>query len=71
MLIFGQRRLPTVLAAYEAHYDGRRPIAAASSARPGPATQSPASAPGEAPHPDKTKGAVALRGSPMKPPGTG
>ena len=26
---------------YEAHYNGRRPIAAASSARPGPTTQSP------------------------------
>ena len=34
MLICGQRRLRTVLADYAAHYNGRRPIAAASSARP-------------------------------------
>jgi putative transposase len=38
MLIFGQRHLRTVLADYAAHYNGRRPIAAASSARPGPTT---------------------------------
>ncbi len=36
MLIFGQRHLRTILAQYEAHYNGRRPIAAASSARPWP-----------------------------------
>ena len=43
MLIFGQRHLRTILAQHEAHYNGRRPIAAASSARPGPTTLSPAS----------------------------
>jgi putative transposase len=36
MLIFGERHLRTILAQYEAHYNGRRPTAAASSARPGP-----------------------------------
>ena len=44
MLIFGQRHLQLVLAAYEGHYNGRRdPIAAASSARPGPTTLPPTS----------------------------
>ena len=43
MLIFGQRHLRTLLAQYEAHYNGRRPIAAASSTRPGPITLSPTS----------------------------
>jgi putative transposase len=38
MLIFGQRHLRTILAQYEAHYNGRRPLAAASSARPGQTT---------------------------------
>ena len=38
MLIFGQRHLRLVLADYEAHYNGRRPIAAASFARHGPTT---------------------------------
>ncbi len=33
MLIFGERHLRTILAQYEGHYNGRRPIAAASSAR--------------------------------------
>jgi putative transposase len=41
MLIFGQRHLRTILAEYEAHYNGRRPIAASSSNRPGPTTLSP------------------------------
>ena len=41
MLIVGQRHLRTILAQYEAHYNGRRPIAAASSARPGPTTLPP------------------------------
>jgi len=36
MLIFGDRHLRTILAEYEAHYNGRRPIAAASSAHPRP-----------------------------------
>ena len=36
MLVFGERHLRTVLAQYEVHYNGRRPIAAASSARLGP-----------------------------------
>ena len=35
MLIFGQRHLQTILAEYEAHYNGRRPVAAATSGRPG------------------------------------
>jgi len=43
MLIFGQRHLQLVLAEYEGHYNGRRPIAAASSARPGPTTLPPTS----------------------------
>jgi transposase InsO family protein len=43
MLIFGQRHLRTILAQYEAHYNGRRPIAAASSTRPGPTTLPPTS----------------------------
>jgi hypothetical protein len=38
MLIFGQRHLRTILVQYEAHYNGRRPIAAAISARPGQTT---------------------------------
>ena len=38
MLIFGERHLRRVLAQYEAHYNGRRPIAAASSIRPYPIT---------------------------------
>jgi transposase InsO family protein len=41
MLIFGERHLRVVMTEYEAHYNGRRPIAAASSARPGPITLSP------------------------------
>jgi putative transposase len=43
MLIFGQRHLRTILAQYEAHYNGRRPIAADSSTRPGPTILSPTS----------------------------
>jgi putative transposase len=39
MLIFGARHLRTILAGYETHYNGRRPHAAASSARPGPTTR--------------------------------
>jgi transposase InsO family protein len=42
MLIFGERHLRLILAEYEAHYNARRPIAAASSARPGPIAASPA-----------------------------
>ena len=41
MLIFGQRHLRAILAEYEAHYNGRRPIAAFSSTRPGPTTPPP------------------------------
>ncbi len=41
MLIFSERHLRLVLAEYEAHYNGRRLIAAASSARPGRTTPSP------------------------------
>jgi hypothetical protein len=41
MLIFGERHLRTVLAHYVTHYNRRRPIAAATSARPGPITHSP------------------------------
>ena len=40
MLIFGQRHLQTILAEYEAHYNGRRPIPAATSDRPGQITLS-------------------------------
>ena len=40
MLIFGQRHLRLVLAEYEAHDNGRHPIAAASSTRPGQITPS-------------------------------
>jgi Integrase core domain len=43
MLIFGQRHLRTILAEHEVHYNGRRPIAAASSARRGPTTRLPTS----------------------------
>ena len=43
MLIFGERHLRTILAEYEAHYNGRRPTAAASSTRPGPTIPSPTS----------------------------
>ena len=43
MLIFGERHLHLVLAQYAAHYNGRRPIAAASFARSGPTTLSPTS----------------------------
>jgi transposase InsO family protein len=43
MLIFGQRHLRTVLAGYAAHYNGRRPIAASHSTRPGPTTLWPIS----------------------------
>jgi transposase InsO family protein len=45
MLIFGERHLRLALAEYEAHYNRRRPTAAASSARPGPATPPPAPLP--------------------------
>ena len=41
ILIFGERHLRTIMAHYETHYNGRRPIEAASSARPGPTTPSP------------------------------
>jgi putative transposase len=40
MLIFGQRHLRAILDQYAAHYNGRRPIAAASSAHPAPTTPS-------------------------------
>lgn len=43
MLIFSERHLRLVLAEYEAHYNGQRPIAAASSARPGRTTPPPTS----------------------------
>jgi len=43
MLIFGERHLRSILAQYAWHYNGRRPIAAASSSRPGPTTLSPTS----------------------------
>ncbi len=36
MLIFGERHLQSVLAGYQAHYNGRRPTVAVSSALPGP-----------------------------------
>jgi putative transposase len=52
MLIFGERHLRLVLAEYEAHHNGRRPITAASFARPGPTTRplsSPSSRSGAAP----------------------
>ena len=38
MLIFGERHLRTILPRYEAHYNGRGPIGAVSSARLGPIT---------------------------------
>src|SRR5216683_2886209 len=38
MLIFGQRHLRTILAEYEAHYNGRRPHRSSNSSRPGPTT---------------------------------
>jgi hypothetical protein len=43
MLIFEERHLRSVLADYEAHYNGRRPIAAASFDRPGLTTLLPTS----------------------------
>ena len=43
MLIFGERHLRTVLAQYTPHYNGRGPIAAASSGHRGPTTPSPTS----------------------------
>jgi hypothetical protein len=43
MLIFGERHLPLVPAEYAAHYNGRRPIAAANSDRRGLITLSPTS----------------------------
>jgi putative transposase len=43
MLIFGERHLRLVLAEYEAHCNGRRPIAAASFTRPGRTFPSPTS----------------------------
>jgi transposase InsO family protein len=43
LLIFGERHLRPALTAYARHYNGRHPIAAASSARPGPATPPPIS----------------------------
>jgi putative transposase len=39
MPIFGERHLRMVLADCAAHYNGRRPIAAGSSARPGLTTR--------------------------------
>jgi hypothetical protein len=41
MLIVGERHLRAVPAEYETHYNGGDPIAAASSARPGPTSPSP------------------------------
>jgi hypothetical protein len=41
MLIFGQRHLPTILAEYEGHYNGRRPHRSPQLQRPGPTTLSP------------------------------
>jgi putative transposase len=38
MLILGERHLRVVMTEYEAHYNGRRPIAAWNSACPGPIT---------------------------------
>jgi transposase InsO family protein len=38
MLIFGQRHMRAILAEYEAHYNGRRPTAAASCTRRAPTT---------------------------------
>ena len=43
MLVFGERHLRSVLAEYEAHYNGAGPIAAANCARPGLTTPSPTS----------------------------
>ena len=43
MLIFGERHLRLDMAEHARHYNGRRPIAAANSARPGPTTPSPTS----------------------------
>jgi hypothetical protein len=43
MLIFGQRHLRAILAPYEAHYNGRRPTAAASCTRRNPTTLLPTS----------------------------
>ena len=43
MLIFSERHLRSVLAEYEAHYNGAGPVAAASCTRPGPTTPSPTS----------------------------
>ena len=43
MLIFGERHLRVVMTEYVAHYNRRRPIAGANSARPGPITLSPTS----------------------------
>jgi putative transposase len=42
-LIFGERHLRVVMAEYEAHYNGRRPIAAASCTRHVPTTRPPTS----------------------------
>ena len=41
MLIFGERHLRAILAEYEAHYNGRRPTAAASCTRRDPTTPPP------------------------------
>src|SRR2546430_4663480 len=43
MLICGERHLRTVLAEYQAHYNGRRPHRSRRSARPGPTTPPPTS----------------------------
>ena len=51
LLIFGQRHLQTVSAEYEARYNGRRPIAAATSAPPGPIIRSRAFLQGADPAP--------------------
>jgi hypothetical protein len=57
MLIFGERHLRSVLAEYARHYNGRRPTAAASSGRPGPATP-PLTSPGSGSSADPSSAAL-------------
>jgi transposase InsO family protein len=45
MLIFGERHARAVVAEYEGHYNGRRPIAAVASGRPGAAIRPPLTSP--------------------------
>jgi putative transposase len=68
MLIAGERHLRTVLAGYQAHYNRRRPIAAASFALPSPITPWPTCpSSGSGAGPSWAASSTNTRGSPKSP----